>query len=78
MAGTIRAVHYLNQFFAGLGGEEAAAAPPRWFDGIRGPGQLVAQLAPELGSTKRPPKRARRVCPRRNAATSKPTSAARR
>ncbi len=44
----IRVVHYLNQFFAGLGGEEAASAPPQWFEGARGSGQLVAQLAPEF------------------------------
>lgn len=44
MAGRIRAVHYLNQFFAGLGGEEAANARPEWFEGVRGPGRLVAQL----------------------------------
>ncbi len=48
MQRSIRAVHYLNQFFAGIGGEEAAAAPPRWFDEARGPGKLVAQLAPEF------------------------------
>ena len=46
MAGTVRVVHYLNQFFAGRGGEEAASAPPEWHDGPKGPGQLVAQLAP--------------------------------
>ena len=44
----IRAVHYLNQFFAGIGGEEAASAPPEWFEGPRGPGKLIAQLAPEI------------------------------
>ena len=44
----IRAVHYLNQFFAGIGGEEAATAPPEWFEGARGPGKLIAQLAPEI------------------------------
>ena len=43
MTRRIRAVHYLNQFFAGLGGEEAAGTTPRWFDGPRGPGQLIAR-----------------------------------
>lgn len=43
MTDRIRVVHYLNQFFAGLGGEEAARTTPRWFDGARGPGQLIAR-----------------------------------
>jgi len=46
MPGGVRVVHYLNQFFAGIGGEEVASHPPRWFDGARGPGQLIARLAP--------------------------------
>jgi glycine reductase complex component B subunit gamma len=41
----VRAVHYLNQFFAGLGGEEAAETPPARLDGVVGPGRgLVAEL----------------------------------
>jgi betaine reductase len=41
----VRAVHYLNQFFAGLGGEEAAETPPTRLDGAVGPGRgLAAQL----------------------------------
>jgi betaine reductase len=44
----IPVIHYLNQFFAGLGGEEAAGLPPRWFDGPKGPGQLLEREAPEL------------------------------
>ena len=41
----VRAVHYLNQFFAGLGGEEAAETPPTWLDGPVGPGRgLAAEL----------------------------------
>jgi glycine reductase len=32
-------VHYLNQFFAGLGGEEAASTPPQQLDGAAGPGR---------------------------------------
>ena len=35
----VRAVHYLNQFFAGLGGEEAAETPPTRLDGPVGPGR---------------------------------------
>jgi glycine reductase len=41
----VRAVHYLNQFFAGLGGEEAAETPPARLDGAVGPGR---GLVPEL------------------------------
>jgi glycine reductase complex component B subunit gamma len=41
----VRAVHYLNQFFAGLGGEEAAQTPPTRLDGPVGPGRgLAAEL----------------------------------
>jgi glycine reductase complex component B subunit gamma len=35
-------VHYLNQFFAGLGGEEAAASEPVRLDGPQGPGRGLA------------------------------------
>ncbi|MGH3783936.1 MAG: glycine/sarcosine/betaine reductase selenoprotein B family protein, partial [Pseudonocardiaceae bacterium] len=31
-------VHYLNQFYAGLGGEDAAGIGPRIVDGTVGPG----------------------------------------
>lgn len=48
MAATIRTVHCLNQFFGGLGGEEAADIAPQWFDGAQGPGTLIQSLAPEL------------------------------
>ena len=41
----VRAVHYLNQFFAGLGGEEAAETPPTRLAGAVGPGRgLAAEL----------------------------------
>ena len=43
----MRIVHYLNQFFAGLGGEEQAGAPLEVRDGPIGPGKL---LEPLLGS----------------------------
>jgi glycine reductase complex component B subunit gamma len=40
----VKAVHYLNQFFAGLGGEEKADTPPTRLDGAVGPGRgLVAE-----------------------------------
>lgn len=35
----MKVAHYLNQFFAGLGGEEAAGTPPRRIDGAVGPGR---------------------------------------
>ena len=35
----MRVVHYLNQFFAGLGGEEAAGTPPTRIEGAVGPGR---------------------------------------
>lgn len=38
----VRAVHFLNQFFAGLGGEDKAETPPTRFDGPVGPGRGLA------------------------------------
>lgn len=40
----MRVVHYLNQFFGGLGGEEAANATPQVQDNAVGPGRLLAQV----------------------------------
>lgn len=40
----MRIVHYLNQFFTGVGGEEAASTPPRTSDGPVGPGRRLASL----------------------------------
>src|SRR3970282_1077062 len=40
----MRVVHYLNQFFAGLGGEEQAGAPREVRDGAIGPGKLMEPL----------------------------------
>jgi glycine reductase complex component B subunit gamma len=40
----VKAVHYLNQFFAGLGGEDKAKTPPTRLEGAIGPGRgLVAE-----------------------------------
>jgi glycine reductase len=39
----VRVVHYLNQFFAGVGGEDQADAPPATQDGPLGPGRLLAR-----------------------------------
>lgn len=44
----IRVVHYLNQFFAGVGGEEAAGMAPDWQPGAQGPGRLIESSAEEL------------------------------
>lgn len=43
-------VHFLNQFFAGLGGEEAAGHEPVRLDGPHGPGRALAAagLAPDV------------------------------
>lgn len=37
----IRVVHYINQFFAGIGGEEKADIPPELREGIVGPGMAL-------------------------------------
>lgn len=44
----MRIVHYVNQFFAGVGGEDAASSGPARADGPTGPGRRLASLlAPE-------------------------------
>jgi glycine reductase complex component B subunit gamma len=40
----MRVVHYLNQFFGGLGGEDKAGAPLETRDGAIGPGMLFEQI----------------------------------
>jgi len=43
----LRLAHYINQFFAGIGGEERADAPPSVKDGPVGPGRAIqAALGP--------------------------------
>ncbi len=37
----IRVVHYINQFFGGIGGEDKADLPPRVTDGAVGPGRAI-------------------------------------
>ncbi len=39
----VRIVHYLNQFFAGIGGEEKAGSPPQCREGPVGPGVGMAK-----------------------------------
>ncbi|MCC6175907.1 MAG: glycine/betaine/sarcosine/D-proline family reductase selenoprotein B [Chloroflexi bacterium] len=43
MASPVRVVHYLNQFFAGIGGEEAANTPVEVRDGLAGAGRALQQ-----------------------------------
>jgi len=40
----MRVVHYINQFFAGVGGEDAAGTGPELRDGPVGPGRRLAAL----------------------------------
>ena len=48
MAEKYRIIHALNQFFAGLGGEDKANLAPRLMPGARGPGHLLEKLFPEI------------------------------
>jgi betaine reductase len=43
MTDTVRILHYLNQFFGGRGGEEAAGMPVGFVEGPVGPGRLLTQ-----------------------------------
>src|SRR6266545_2071822 len=45
----IRVVHYLNQFFAQIGGEEKADVGPEFKDGPIGPGRALQQALGENG-----------------------------
>lgn len=42
-----KVLYYINQFFAGVGGEDKANVGPELRDGAVGPGRLLAQLFPE-------------------------------
>jgi glycine reductase len=50
MATPLRVVHYLNQFFAGVGGEDVANIPPRLQEGPVGSGQPLQQALKPEGS----------------------------
>ena len=50
MATPLRVVHYINQFFGGIGGEEKANVPLEVRDGPIGPGRLLEQLLADQGS----------------------------
>ena len=43
----MRVVHYLNQFFGGIGGEEQADLPPQIRAAALGPGRLLESLLPD-------------------------------
>jgi glycine reductase len=47
----MKVVHYVNQFFAGLGGEEAAGTPPQRLDGPVGPGRGLEQAGLPVAAT---------------------------
>jgi len=44
----MKAVQYLNQFFAGLGGEDAAETPPTRLDGAVGPGRGLGPVLDDV------------------------------
>ena len=45
---TYKVIHCINQFFAGLGGEEKADLTPTIIKGAKGPGLLLEKLCPAL------------------------------
>ncbi|HYY33763.1 MAG TPA: glycine/betaine/sarcosine/D-proline family reductase selenoprotein B [Gaiellaceae bacterium] len=47
----MKAVHYVNQFFAGLGGEDKAETPPTRLEGAVGPGRGLAAEGIEIAVT---------------------------
>src|SRR4030095_1728672 len=49
MSTKVRVVHYLNQFFAQIGGEEKADVGPEFKDGPVGPGRALQQALGENG-----------------------------
>jgi len=49
VASKTRIVHYLNQFFGGIGGEERADTGPQAQDGPVGPGRAIRKIAEEWG-----------------------------
>lgn len=48
MDNTVSAIHCVNQFFGGLGGEEQAGIAPQFVVGTKGPGLLVQNVAPRI------------------------------
>jgi glycine reductase len=50
MEGSLRVVHYVNQFFGGIGGEEHAQVEVQVREGPVGPGQLLQRILGNQGS----------------------------
>jgi glycine reductase complex component B subunit gamma len=50
MGTPLRVVHYLNQFFAGIGGEDVANIPPRMQNGPVGSGRPLQQILKDDGT----------------------------
>jgi betaine reductase len=50
MGTPLRVMHYLNQFFAGIGGEDAANIPPRLQNGAVGSGRALQHILQEDGT----------------------------
>ena len=46
---SLRVAHYLNQFFAGVGGEDKADIQPQMKEGAVGPGQFLAKTLGDTG-----------------------------
>lgn len=44
-SGPVKVVHFLNQFFGGVGGEDKAGYPARVFEGPLGPGRRLQEIA---------------------------------
>lgn len=49
MVTSIRVIHYLNQFFGGIGGEEKANEPLQTIEGPVGPGKLIQKALGDEG-----------------------------
>jgi betaine reductase len=47
----MKAVHYVNQFFAGLGGEDKAETPPTRLEGAVGPGRVLVAEGIAIAAT---------------------------
>ena len=45
----LKVVHYINQFFAGLGGEEKAETGPQIKEGHVGPGMAIRNVLGDRG-----------------------------
>ena len=54
----LRVLHYLNQFFGGIGGEKEASCPMELRKGAVGPGRALEQMLVRKGRSWRRPSRA--------------------